>query len=208
MYSTNYEESLMSNEHSKAIKRRFNLGAFHNRYYVGNGIDIGGGNDALDKFIHVFPLLKSVYVWDKKDGDAVDMASIPDNHYDFVVSSHCLEHLSDPYKALDNWIRIVKPGGYIIVTVPDEDLYEMGKFPSTFNPEHAWTFTIYKESDQKWSPVTINILDMLSYFANKIIIEKIELINDFYNTELAKIRRDQTQLTNVEACIEFILKKR
>ena len=34
-------------EQSKAAKRRFHDGAFHSRYFVGNGIDIGGKADPL-----------------------------------------------------------------------------------------------------------------------------------------------------------------
>ena len=30
-------------EQSKAVKRRCNIGAFHNRYFIGEGIDIGCG---------------------------------------------------------------------------------------------------------------------------------------------------------------------
>ena len=87
--------------------------------------------------------------WDLGDGDATFMESVKDETYDFVHSSHCLEHLLDPEKGLRNWFRILKPGGYLVVIVPDEDLYEQGVFPSTFNADHKWTFTISKSGS--WS---------------------------------------------------------
>jgi hypothetical protein len=43
--------------------------------------------------------------------------------------------------------------------VPDEDLYEQGVWPSTFNDDHKWTFTIDKR--QSWSPVSVNVTDMV-----------------------------------------------
>ena len=52
------------------------------------------------------------------------MASVADNTYDFVHSSHCLEHMRDPARAMHNWLRILKPGGHLVCLVPDEDLYE------------------------------------------------------------------------------------
>jgi hypothetical protein len=33
--------------------------------------------------------------------------------------------------------------------VPDEDLYEQGVFPSTFNADHKWTFTVYMHISQR-----------------------------------------------------------
>ena len=55
--------------------------------------------------------MKSCRSWDLPDGDAQYMASIEDGLFDFVHSSHCLEHMQDPQTALANWIRILKPGG-------------------------------------------------------------------------------------------------
>jgi len=54
----------MANETSKASMRRFNNGAFHNRYYAGDGIDIGAGDDSLAQWLHVFKGLKSIKNWD------------------------------------------------------------------------------------------------------------------------------------------------
>ena len=39
--------------------------------------------------------------------------------------------------------------------VPDEDLYEQGQFPSTYNVDHKWTFTILKTTS--WSPCSLNL---------------------------------------------------
>ena len=41
-------------EQSKAAKRRFDDGNFHNRYFIGKGIDIGCGDDNLGRLRHVF----------------------------------------------------------------------------------------------------------------------------------------------------------
>ena len=86
----------MGDETSKSIARRLRDPAFANIYFVGHGIDIGAGSDCLDKHRASFPKMLSCRRWDTEDGDAKDMASVPDNTYDFVHSSHCLEHLTDP----------------------------------------------------------------------------------------------------------------
>jgi ubiquinone/menaquinone biosynthesis C-methylase UbiE len=52
--------------------------------------------------------------------DAVDISHVKDEHYDFVFSSHSLEHIANPLKAISEWLRIVKSGGYIIIVVPEK----------------------------------------------------------------------------------------
>src|SRR5688572_5302776 len=133
-------------ELSKSIQRRMHDSNFIRRYFVGNGVDIGGKPDPLALYSEFFPLMKSVKTWDLEDGDAQFMEGVGDNSLDFISSSHCLEHLHDPFEALKNWVRIVRPGGFITFLIPDEDLFEQGQFPSTFNLDHKWTFTIWKES--------------------------------------------------------------
>lgn len=193
-------------EQSKAAKRRFYDGSFHSRYFVGEGIDIGGKPDPLSQYIGSFPAMHSVRIWDIEDGDAQFLHGVPDNSFDFLASSHCLEHMVDVKEALQNWIRIVKPEGYLIITVPDEDLYELGNWPSRFNPDHKWTFTIYKE--QSWSSKSINILDLLIEFSPLITTERVVLLNDFFRESLLKRGIDQTRRPATECAIEFIVKKK
>jgi len=44
-----------------------------------------------------------------------------DNTLDYVLSSHVIEHFFDPMKALREWHRVIKPGGYIFVIAPHKD---------------------------------------------------------------------------------------
>ena len=71
-----------------------------------------------------------------------------DESYDFVYSSHCLEHLKDVEISLLNWIRIIKKGGYLYFVVPEYVLYEKMTWPSIFNPDHKQTFSYYITNDQ------------------------------------------------------------
>jgi len=196
----------MPNEQSKAAKRRFNDGAFHSRYFVGHGIDVGGAPDPLGQYIGVFSRMESVKTWDLADGDAQLLSDISDNQYDFLHSSHCLEHMRDVEESLKNWVRVVKPGGYLILTVPDEDLYELGFWPSRFNSDHKWSFTINKS--KSWSPRSINVLNLLDKLSPIISIEKIELQKDFFREALSEKNIDQTRCPPTECAIEIILQKR
>ena len=191
-------------ELTKSIARRTTDSRFFRTYFVGEGIDIGGAPDPLSLYTDFFPLMKSVKVWDMPDGDAEIMESVNSETYDFVHSSHCLEHLQDPIEGIKNWFRILKPGGHLVVTVPEEDLYEQGIFPSTFNFDHKWTFTIYKESS--WSLKSINVLEMLSGLGSTADIRLIGVEDRLYRYSLPRF--DQTSTPIAESAIEFIIRKR
>lgn len=191
-------------ECSKSIARRLADANFINRYFVGSGVDIGGKPDPLALYKEFFCQLKSVKTWDWEDGDAEIMAGVADDTYDFIHSSHCLEHLVKPNVGLANWLRIIRPGGYLVITVPDEDLYEQGVFPSTFNKDHKWTFTTFKQ--KSWSNKSINIVDLVRDLGEEAELVRIEQLSATYRFDLP--RYDQT-LTPVGECgIEFIIRKR
>lgn len=191
-------------ECSKSIRRRLADASFATRYFVGQGLDIGGKPDPLALYLELFPLAKSVRTWDWEDGDAQFLASEADASYDFVHSSHCLEHLVDPRVGLANWFRVVRPGGHLVVTVPDEDLFEQGVFPSTYNKDHKHTFTIWKTGS--WSPASINVLDLMPALGPSAEVLKIELLHGTYRFGLP--RYDQTLSPVAESAIEFVVRKR
>jgi len=121
-------------ETSKCHSARQKRGDFE-KYLRGSGIDIGAGNDPLRV---VEGLVRG---WDVAEGDAQVMPGVPDGVYDFVYSSHCLEHMRDVPEALRNWVRIIKPGGHLYVVVPDYVLYEKITWPSRFNSDHKQSFS-------------------------------------------------------------------
>ncbi len=51
--------------------------------------------------------------------DATALTTIKNATYDFLFASHALEHIANPLKALSEWIRVVKPGGHIILILPE-----------------------------------------------------------------------------------------
>jgi SAM-dependent methyltransferase len=60
-------------------------------------------------------------VWDTSGIDLVcDIVDIPepDASYDVILCSEVFEHLPDPLKALDEFKRLLKPGGKLILTAP------------------------------------------------------------------------------------------
>lgn len=53
--------------------------------------------------------------------EASVLSTVPDGHYDFLLSSHCLEHIANPIVALKNWLRVLKPKAKICLVLPDKN---------------------------------------------------------------------------------------
>lgn len=191
-------------ECSKAMQRRLANSNFLRRYFVGNGVDIGGKPDPLQYYKELFPLAQDIRTWDMEDGDAQYLNGIDDGSLDFVHSSHCLEHLNNPLEGLQNWFRVLREGGHLVITVPDEDLYEQGIFPSTFNSDHKWTFTIFKTNS--WSSRSLNLLNLIISLGEQAEILKVEQLSENYLFNLP--RADQTLTPIAECGIEIIIRKR
>jgi SAM-dependent methyltransferase len=60
-----------------------------------------------------------------------------ENSVDTIIARHILEHCVDTISTLRNWIKILKPGGRLIIAVPDES----SEITINLNPEHVHVFT-------------------------------------------------------------------
>lgn len=53
--------------------------------------------------------------------DATDLGEIPDERYGFLLSSHTLEHVANPVRALREWHRVLERDGTLVLVVPHRD---------------------------------------------------------------------------------------
>lgn len=135
-------------ETAKARPRREQEG-FFDLYCRGRGLDIGYGGDLVTP---------GCDGWDSEHGDAQYLESVADQSYDFVYSSHTLEHMVYCDVALKNWWRVLKPGGYLLLSVPHRDLYEKKqRLPSRWNSDHKHFFL----PDRDDPPDTIGLEQLL-----------------------------------------------
>ena len=122
---------------------------FWARYITGPRVlDIGcKGNDAAgkpsDESVGGLPIIEGAIGVDL-DYPGYDGATLPfpNESQDAVYSAHSLEHIHDFLKAIQEWHRVVKVGGHIIVAVPHAHLYERRhRPPSRWNPGHVRMYT-------------------------------------------------------------------
>jgi SAM-dependent methyltransferase len=99
-------------------------------YCKGHGCDIGFGGDKIVKQDCIGIDYAQPYT--ATGQDAVDIACdvirekipVPDNTFDYVYSSHMIEDVEDTNAVLREFIRILKPGGNLILVFPDQSKYE------------------------------------------------------------------------------------
>jgi SAM-dependent methyltransferase len=94
---------------------------FAEQFCVGSGLDIGAGK---------WPLPDAVAIDVASGGDAM---ALPEGMWNYVFSSHCLEHLDDPIAALEHWKSRLAPGGVLFLYLPHP---EMTYWLPQFNRKH------------------------------------------------------------------------
>ena len=93
--------------------------------------------------------------------EATDLSGIATESYNFILSSHVLEHVANPIRALTEWIRVLKVEGVIALVVP----HKQGTF------DHRRPITTLQhlisdfeqgtpESDMTHAPEILNLHDL------------------------------------------------
>ncbi len=91
--------------------------ASHNRFYLDAlNVDRFASQDTVYKREERRMALRSARVDIVASGDDLPL---DDNSYDFVFSSHVIEHFPDPLKALNEWVRVARR--YVVVIAPHRD---------------------------------------------------------------------------------------
>ena len=127
------------------------------------------------------------------------MKGVKNASFDFVYASHTIEHMVDLEITLNNWWRVLRPGGYLILYLPHRDLYEKkNTLPSRWNTDHKHFFLLDK--DEK--PDTVGIVPLI-----KRVLSKCEIVYakvcDCGHTE-----RDPKKHSNGEYSIEIVAQKK
>lgn len=128
-------------------KRIKNYKEISKLFYGEAGIEIGGPSQIFTKkgFLPLYKKFKSLdnvnfsnnTVWEGRLQDnspfeienargiqyikeATELSGIEDSRYSFLLSSHTLEHIANPIKAILEWKRVIKVNGYLLLILPNK----------------------------------------------------------------------------------------
>jgi predicted SAM-dependent methyltransferase len=98
------------------------------KWCSGYGVDLGHGGDkilprAIAIDLHV-PHAETGTDPVQLGGDAALLPWFRDEVLDFVYSSHLLEDFHDTVSVVNEWARVLKFGGYLVLYLPDEQIYQ------------------------------------------------------------------------------------
>lgn len=186
-------------ETTKAMRRRFREhaeGGFPWRDILrGDIIDVGSGDDPLKQGMSL----------NLPDGGGDKLTDFfPASRFDVIHGSQVLEHAISPEDMLRSWITCLRKGGYIIVTVPDFELYEKGRWPSKFNGAHQTCWTMNNDLIGR---TLIHLPQWLDQFS-EVSLVMCRLIDTNYDYSIGPdIDQTLDPAKGVECFIEFVLKK-
>lgn len=87
------------------------------QFCKGRGVDVGAGK---------WPLPGAVVVERGPGYEHSSVVNLPeafgDGRWDYIFSSHCLEHLENPVAALEHWKTRLRRGGVVFLYLPHPDM--------------------------------------------------------------------------------------
>lgn len=139
------------NVFSNAHSRNDNFGRKAFELCKGKGLEIGALHKPFDLDAELIYLdrdhtevLRNQYKNDPRVNDIQQVQIVwnsptypffDDNAFDFVINSHVLEHVTNPGRQIEEWMRIVTPGGILYMVVPDKN-YCFDRRRATTSTEH------------------------------------------------------------------------
>lgn len=130
------------------------------QFCTGCGLDVGSNK---------WPLPGAIAV-DLINGR--DASSLPEGKYDYIFSSHCLEHVVNPVSTLEHWKSKIRKGGVLFLYLPHPDM-EYWLPQNCRKHMHSWypkdmakiltdlgfKKVIYSERDLAWSFAVVGYIE-------------------------------------------------
>jgi SAM-dependent methyltransferase len=90
--------------------------------------------DSYDRLLNelaIEPLVRTIYA------DAENLVQqFGDNAFDIVHGQNCVDHMSDPVRAIEQMVAVTKPEGFVILLHAENEGQKEG-----YNQLHQWDFT-------------------------------------------------------------------
>lgn len=99
----------------------------------------------------------------------LDSMSSEAGGFDCVVATELIEHLEAPQQFVDQALRLLRPGGTLILTTPNKDIYPTHwAWHTDPAPVHLWWFSRSSLRRMAWaSGTSISFVDFVGFYAGR-----------------------------------------
>lgn len=178
-------------------------GSAHNQFYLNTkNVDITTDFSSTYKQMERDACGRAMQVDVIASGDNLPFE---DNSVDFVISSHVLEHFYDPIKAIEEWYRIVKNGGYIFAIIPHKERIFDKERPRTTLTEliaRHENNTPAEAIDDHFSVwITEDVLELIKYLGYELADyqDVDDKVRNGFTVVIQVIKNDQAPHVNISA---------
>lgn len=135
---------------------------FAKKVCKGHGLDIGCNRK---EWAYIDADGTPALMIDKTFGNEYEAYNLPPTHFDYIFSSHCLEHLPDWVGAIDYWATKLKRGGVLFLYLPH---YSQSYWRNWHNRKHVHNLSpqMLRDylTDRGWNKVFVTEADLNNSF--------------------------------------------
>ena len=139
--------------------------------YLTHALNVAGYDaEGLEYSDSAVAFAKQFYGEKHTRGMIEDVSAEREGVYDVVIATEVIEHVVDPNAFVEHILRVLKPGGKLILTTPIKDVHPLGTIWETEPaPVHLWWFTEkgIEAIGQKFG-ARVSFVDFTDYTTNKI----------------------------------------
>ncbi|GMR14289.1 MAG: hypothetical protein BMS9Abin29_2536 [Gemmatimonadota bacterium] len=104
------------------------------QYCRGDGVEVGAGTSPSCPPLDGTVMVDQAAIPPGSKGALATAESLPfsDGDFDFLLSAHCLEHCPNTLAVLEEWLRVLSPGGILFLVLPHgERTFDRGRALTT-----------------------------------------------------------------------------
>jgi SAM-dependent methyltransferase len=118
---------------------------------------------------------------------------------DFAIANHVIEHVANPIRCMQELFRVLRPGGHLVLSVPDQR-YTVDRARAVTGWEH-----LLSEYEAKVTEVDLfHFMDIVAFTRPDIVSQGVDAIVG--QLRLLKARREHAHVWNSDTFREFVVR--
>lgn len=136
--------------------------------------------------------------------DLLELAKTDAGGYDFLIATELIEHVTAPNAFIEQAVRLLKPGGALILTTPNKEMYSSRYVWHTDPaPVHLWWFSKASLRRMAWQHgLVVRFVDFSGFYGVPATAKHGATKPQTFDQNGAIVFRDSAFNTFVRSCLE------